>query len=208
MCKAVERGLPGTVLLAAFWLAATGPALGDGIGEPHPLPVTNLARPSGQSSAALLGTSPLCMDRLARMSWPELEALYRAAPAGAIPQGYLRGRAIYCSDSRFAGVQSRVSRAFWHGKVFDSDSETLVNQWCGFRAVRAAVSYGPSWLDGGTSIIMDYRSMSRIWSDVRDEVREVAPGLYLGRMVRRTACGPQFKLYFALEACPCPAGHP
>ena len=78
---------------------------------------------------------------------------------------------------------------------------TLVNQWCGFRAIKARVYYGPSWLDGQTSIIMDYQETSKVWADVRDEVREVAPGLYLGLMYHRKPCEPQFKLYFALETC-------
>jgi hypothetical protein len=143
----------------------------------------------------------LCPERLAGMSWPELEALYRQAEAGAIPQGYARGLAVYCPDDKLAGVRSRMSRAVWHGKVFDPCDGTLVNQWCGFRAVKARVSYGPSCLDGRPSIIMDYRGMSHVWADVRDEVREVAPGLYLGRMYRRRPCGPEFKLYFILEAC-------
>jgi hypothetical protein len=49
---------------------------------------------------------------------------------------------------------------------------------------------------------MDYGATSRVWADVRDEVREVAPGLYLGAMFRRRDPQPQFKMFFALQ---CPA---
>ncbi len=146
----------------------------------------------------------LCLDDLARMSWPELEALYRQSPAGEIPRGFARGLAIYCPDGRLARVRSATSKALWRGKVFDCAGDSLVNQWCGVRAIRAAVCYGPSWLDGGPSIVMDYSGTSHVWSDVRDEAREVAPGVYLGRMYRRTKCGPRFMLYFALEVCPPP----
>jgi hypothetical protein len=66
--------------------------------------------------------------------------------------------------------------------VFDDAGVGLVNQWLGVRAVRASVGYGPSWLDGGPSIVVDYAATSRVWRDVRDEVREVAPGLYLGHV--------------------------
>src|SRR4051812_24695476 len=143
------------------------------------------------------------LDQLAQMSWPELEQLYCAAEPGEIPQGYTHGRAIYCPDSRFAGPRSRMTRALWHGKLFDATGSTLVNQWCGFRAIRAQVCYGPSWLDGKPSIIMDYSATSHVWANVRDEIREVAPGLYLGRMYRRKDCGPEFQFFFALEAgCP------
>jgi hypothetical protein len=141
------------------------------------------------------------------MGWPELEALYRSSGPGAMPRGFLRGKALYRRDGALPGVRSAVSAALWKGKVFDDAGDGLVNQWLGVRAVRASVHYGPSWMDGGPSIVMDYAATSRVWRDVRDEVREVAPGLYLGRMYRRKPCGPAFQLFFALEACPtAPAG--
>jgi hypothetical protein len=160
--------------------------------------------PAGRTAAGEAAPQVLSLDALAHMSWPELEALYRGSPAGCIPRGFARGRALYCPEGRLSGVRSAASKALWRGKVFDDDGESLVNQWRGVRAIRAAVCYGPSWLDGGPSIVMDYHGTSRVWSDVRDEVREVAPGIYLGRMYRRTDCGPQFQLFFALEICPPP----
>jgi hypothetical protein len=143
----------------------------------------------------------LSLEQLTKLDWPQLEELYRQAEPGTVPEGYLRGRAIYGPDSKFAGTRSKVTHLLWHGKHFDSADSTLINQWCGFRAIRAKVCYGPSWLDDRPSIIMDYHETSRVWVDVRDEVREVAPGLYLGRMYRRKPCGPEFQFFFALEAC-------
>jgi hypothetical protein len=145
----------------------------------------------------------LTLEGLAQMGWPELECLYRSAKAGPIPCGYLRGRAIYCPCSPRAGMKSRVSQAVWHGKIFCPETGLLVNQWCGFKAVHARVCYGPSWLDGQCSVVMDYQGTSRVvWAHVRDEIREVAPGLYLGVMFRRRPCEPEMKLFFVLEACP------
>ena len=68
----------------------------------------------------------------------------------------------------------------------------------------AAVYYGPSWLDGQPSIIMDYAETSKLMFTLRDEIREVAPGLYLGVMfVRRDGgCTHKFRNFFALEAKP------
>jgi len=146
-------------------------------------------------------TSVLSLDQLAHMSWPRLERLYGAADAGAIPQGYTAGKAIYCPGQPFAGLHSRIAGALWHGKVFDNADGSLVNQWSGFRAIKARVAYGPSCLDGKTSIVMDYGETSLVWADVRDEVREVSPGVYLGRMYRRKKCGLQFQFFFALQAC-------
>lgn len=147
--------------------------------------------------------SCLSLDGLSGRSWPELEQLYRQAEAGTIPAGYTRGRAIYCPESRLAGVRSRVTRALWHGKLFDPCDGTLINQWAGFKAIKARVGYGPSLLDGRPSIVMDYSETSHVWADVRDEIREVAPGVYLGLMYRRKGDCYQFQFYFALELC-CP----
>jgi len=155
----------------------------------------------GDASAQERPCPPGSLEDLASRSYPELEQLYRAAPAGTIPCGYTCGRAIYCLDKPLSGVRSKFTRLIWHGKEFHDDG-TLVNQWSGFKAIRARVCYGQGWLDGGPAIIMDYSGTSFVWRDVRDELREVAPGLYLGAMYRRRAAGPKFVTYFALEAQP------
>jgi hypothetical protein len=142
----------------------------------------------------------LTSAQLAKMSWCELEQIYRQSQPGTIPEGYVQGRAIYSPCSKFAGLRSSVTNSLWHGKLFDACTNTLVNQWSGFKAIKAQVSYGTSWLDGKPSIIMDYSGTSHIWKDVRDEAREVAAGVYLGLMYRRKACDSEFKLYFTLEA--------
>ena len=180
-----RRRLAGCAALFACLLAAAASA-----GQEDP---SSLSSPNAAPDA-------LSLDRLTRMSWPELEQMYRAADAGGIPSGYLAGKAIYCPGSRLGGVRSKVTGAVWRGKVFDDSGCTLINQWWGFQAIRANVYSGPSWLDGKPSIVFDYSSTSLVWVDVRDEVREVAPGLYLGRMYRRKANGPEFQCFFALEA--------
>jgi hypothetical protein len=121
---------------------------------------------------------------------------------GPIPAGYARGRALYDPAARLSATRAKVTRWLWHGKHFCAADGTLVNQWCGFKAIRAAVSYGPSWLDGAPAIIMDYRGLSRVWDDVRDELREVAPGLYLGAMFLRREPQAKFKMFFALDCLP------
>src|SRR5262245_23747786 len=155
----------------------------------------NLARAEEHPSA------PRSLDDLARMSYPDLEQLYRAAPVGSVPCGYTCGRAIYCLDKPLNGVRSKVTSLLWHGKHFRGDG-TLINQWSGVKAIKARVCYGTSWLDCGPAIIMDYSGTSLVWRDVRDELREVAPGLYLGLMYRRRSAGPKFVTYFALEPQP------
>ena len=52
----------------------------------------------------------------------------------------------------------------------------------GVRAVRAKVYIGDSWLDGNKAIIFDYSKTSFIAQGIRDEIREVEPGVYLGKV--------------------------
>ena len=150
-------------------------------------------------------TRPESLEQLARLSWPDLEALYRACGPGTAPVGYARGVAIYCPEAPLAALRSRVTHLVWRGKHFSACDGTLVNQWRGFKAIRARVCDGESWLDGGPAVVMDYGATSWVWRDVRDELREVGPGLYLGAMFRRAGSGAQFKMFFALE-CPPPEG--
>lgn len=151
---------------------------------------------------ALAACPTLSLEQLACMSWCELEQLYRQSSPGPIPTGYLRGRAIYCPDAFLTPARSKMTKAIWHGKLFCPD-DTIVNRWClGMHAVHAKVCYGAGWLDGKPSILMDYRGVSPvIWKDVRDEIREVAPGVYLGVMYRCKSGQPQMKMFFALESC-------
>jgi hypothetical protein len=147
---------------------------------------------------------PLSLKSLARLSCPELEQLYRHAEPKPIPGGFARGRPIYCADKPLAGLRSALTGLVWRGKVLDAADQSLVNQWLGLRAIKARLYFGPSWLDGKPALIMDYCGTSHVWADVRDEVREVAPGLFLGAMFRRDPCGPKFQMFFALEAPACP----
>jgi hypothetical protein len=152
---------------------------------------------------------PCSLEELARLSWADLERLYRESAPGAIPAGYARGLALHDPEAPLATTRSKVTHLLWHGKHFSVTDGTLVNQWCGFKAIRAEVSCGPSWLDGAPAIIMDYSHTSRVWSDVRDEIREVAPGLYLGAMFLRRDPRPKFKMFFALDCrTPAAAGGP
>lgn len=165
---------------------------------------TLLAASSAPADPPAAAIPPLCLEQLAAMSWCDLEQLYRQASPGTIPAGYTRGRAIYCPGAALTPARSKMSQAMWHGKHFCAEDSTLINQWCFGRAVRACVCYGDSWLDGQPSIVMDYRGVSHVvWSNVRDEIREVAPGVYLGLMYYCKKGEPRMKIFFALEATSC-----
>lgn len=137
------------------------------------------------------------MRDLVRMPKADLEALYLGAPTGSVPSGFVPGRAIKNPGGRFTAANARATRLAWQGKVFRDDG-TMINRVLGFgRAIPARVYQGESLIDGQPSLVLDY-SGSKLWPDVRDELREVEPGLYLGVMYQGSP--PRQKMFFTLDA--------
>lgn len=149
--------------------------------------------------AAAQPSAGYTLDQLVRMDRDQLEALYRAAEMGATPTGVTNGRAIRNPGSRLTVPAARVTRVLWQGKVFKDDG-MMVNRVLGLRAVHARVYVGDSWLDGRPAVIMDYAGTSRLFPDVRDEIREVSPGVWLGVMYTRKPTGPEQTMFFALQS--------
>jgi hypothetical protein len=87
----------------------------------------------------------------------------------------------------------------WQGKVFGPCPDAAVNRFFGARMIHARVGYGPSWRDGQPALILDYQDTSWVYARNRDEIRQVAPGVYLGLMYARAEPAPRFKMYFVLE---------
>jgi len=133
----------------------------------------------------------------------ELESVYRNGRVPTIPAGKVRGTAIPSPGSSFTPARSNATKVVWQGKVFDSCCGTATNKFFGVRAVKANVYSGESWMDSNPALILDYRQTSLVYRDVRDEIREVGPGLYLGAMYEQHCCGPRLKMYFVLEAPSC-----
>jgi hypothetical protein len=117
------------------------------------------------------------------MNQRELDALYRSSPAAAIPGGVADGVALVVPGTVLTGPIARGAQLLaWKGKVFDSHRGQLMNRGTpfGVGAIRADVYPGTSLLDGRDSIILDYSRTSPLARWVRDEIREVSPGVYLG----------------------------
>ncbi|MHB1556153.1 MAG: hypothetical protein ACYC61_01605 [Isosphaeraceae bacterium] len=144
--------------------------------------------------------SGVTLDGLLRMSPAEIELVYRQGTAVAIPPGRVRGTALLAPGTRRARALSRGARLVWQGKVIEPDGTTAINRFLGIRMIRGQLYQGPSWLDGAPSLILDYSQTSRVYAGNRDEIRQVAPGLYLGLMYDRTTTPPRLSMYFALEA--------
>ena len=119
----------------------------------------------------------------------DLDDIYRQAPPGEIPRGDTRGTAILAGSS-FATAAALLARIFaWQGKVFDlfcpeGQSGILVNKIStfGLKLIVAKVYRDKSWLDGKDTIVIDYSKTSLAARKIRDEIREVEPGVYLGKV--------------------------
>ena len=123
------------------------------------------------------------VGRLLTMSQKELDDLFARSPAGPTPSGEADGTVLFKPGGPLEEIAAKLAHLlFWQGKVFDSARGELRNKVLpmGIRAVAAKVYRGPSWLDGNECIVLDYSQTSLIAHHVRDEIREVAPQLYLG----------------------------
>jgi hypothetical protein len=151
---------------------------------------------------AIPATAPVTLEQLLQMSPAQLDAIYRQGTAVAIPEGRIRGTAILSPGTRRTRALSRGARLMWQGKVVEPGQTTAVNRFFGMRVVRGQVYQGPSWMDGQTSLVLDYSQTSMVYANNRDEIRQVAPGLFLGLMYDRTTAPPGLVMYFALESQP------
>ena len=120
---------------------------------------------------------------LTTMSQTELDDLFRQSPLGEVPDGDASGTAIVAPGTDLEWQVLWLARWLaWQGKVFDRPRATLLNKVgpLGLHLIRARVYIAPSWFDGKPTIVLDYSKTSLLASKVRDEIREVSPGTYLG----------------------------
>jgi hypothetical protein len=115
----------------------------------------------------------------------QLDKLFRDSPPGPIPTGRGRGTAILFPgsvlDRPFAAL---VRLLFWKGKVFHPETKDLRNLLTpfGIQGIRASVYEEKSWFSSGPAVILDYSKTSFVAKMIRDEIRLVSPGVYLGQV--------------------------
>lgn len=138
------------------------------------------------------------VDKLLTMSQEQLDALFTASPAGEIPDGEAAGTAIVAPGTTYSPTIARfISNFAWQGKVFDAEKGVLRNKILplGLNAIIAKVYKDESWLDGKECIVLDYSDTSLLAQWIRDEIRKISPGVYLGKVY----WGKQRLIDFALE---------
>jgi hypothetical protein len=120
-----------------------------------------------------------------RMKPDELDQQFRAGAPAPIPAGKSRGTAIIFPGSAITGALAVLARMlFWKGKVFSTRTGDLKNRLgpFGLLGIRAKVYQDQSWFDKRPAIILDYSKTSFLAQKIRDEIRQVAPGVYLGQV--------------------------
>ena len=121
--------------------------------------------------------------QLLHMSQAQLDELFRNSQAGDIPRGEGEGTVLIDPGTELSEIAAKFVHIFaWQGKVFDPEAGQLCNEISPFKiqAIVANVYKAASWFDGKECIVLDYSQTSLVAHWIRDEIREVAPGVYLG----------------------------
>ena len=120
---------------------------------------------------------------LQRMDNRELDLLFRSSSAGDVPHGRLPGTGLLFPGTPACGPLAwLVHLVVWQGKETGPSGRSLQNLVGPLRTrtIRALLSHDRSWVDDEECVLIDYSKTSIVARMVRDEVRLVAPGLYLG----------------------------
>ena len=150
---------------------------------------------------------PLTSRQLLRTPSKELDAIFASSPAGPIPAGEATGTALAWPGSICGRIVAWFARWFlWQGKVFTPALGCLRNRITPFSltAIKAEVYSGQSWFDGRECIVIDYSKTSLIAKFVRDEIRLVAPDLYLGQVFFGNNRKPVLKFCVSFQYQPAP----
>jgi hypothetical protein len=162
-------------------------------------------------------TPHLSLDDLAKLDPDELMELYRHAktPRLADLDGKLDGRMLAAPRAQATQVRRWLKRFArsglfpWQGKTFDHETAEHghgVNRLFGERVswFHFETSVGPSKAGDFDSVHLDYSHDRNppLVRDVLDEVREVAPGLWLGLAYLRLKDGDHLACFFAVARRP------
>jgi hypothetical protein len=169
--------------------------------QERPKPALTIS-PSGKTEDGL--------RRYLSMSRVELANLYESNPVDPLrkkfPAGEARGRVLLLPGNPLNPWISKVASYFWSGKTFPENGDApIMNRYLGKEGIPAEVKVAESWFDGHPSIILDYGTFRiggpalPLAGGFRDEIREIAPSIYLGKSYLRTMRGPLFLMDFLLE---------
>lgn len=167
------------------------------------------------SSRASTNTTDLDLAALRRMSFEELDTLYRNAKRPAVLSdldGDGRGAMLAWRTPRSGPLASLLksvgtSGIFpWKGKTFHAHDGTGegINRLSLFGQRRwfpFGTRFDASVLDGRPTFVLDYGSRRNppLIKQIIDELREVSPGLYMGPAALKVGGKPRHILFFAVS---------
>jgi hypothetical protein len=141
------------------------------------------------------------MPQLLSMSGKDLDNLFSSSPSGNIPNGEAQGTAIIAPGTTYsAEIASLINIFGWQGKNFDAAHGTLRNRILAFGldAIVAEVYKSASLFDNKECIVLDYSKTSIVAEHIRDEIRQIGPGMYLGLVYWDTTKTIHFALQFPI----------
>ncbi|MBI2568409.1 MAG: hypothetical protein HYV63_15410 [Candidatus Schekmanbacteria bacterium] len=178
---------------------------------------TTLEREAAPQSRESRFAERYTLDDLARMNTAELEACYRN---GSVPEslrvldGSPASRMLAVVGLQFGPVPTTVRRVAaagwfpWRGKSFKAitdDKGTGINRVRLAFGVRDLFGFDtriePSAVDGKPCILLDYDKPNnpRVIRAIRDELREVSPGVFLGPAMLQLRGGSRLFCHFAVD---------
>lgn len=139
------------------------------------------------SGASLRAQNPTTLAELAKLDAATLDGLFRSAPRpDSLPNATTRGLVFFDPGKTLSRVEGRAFGLLWRGKALEGDNGMMKNRVAGAKFITAGMRLGESFTDGEQAVILDYQgyqSRATSFADkARDEIREVSPGLWLGRM--------------------------
>ena len=139
------------------------------------------------------------VPEMLKMSQAQLDELFTQSPVGEIPSGEAKGTAIIAPGTTYTDeIANFINHFAWQGKVFDPSKGSFAKQDFAFGTQRdyrqslQGLELDGSKRSASSSITPRLRCVAH-W--VRDEIREVAPRTYLGKVY----LGKKRLIDFALE---------